>query len=75
MIMILDVGIFKIMFIVITFNEKDSIKKSTVLVIYLWHLYSEALIPSIRIRHWENDPSRSEANSQKENGQFGHVDC
>ena len=70
--MILDVGIFQIMFIVLSFNLKDSIEKSTMFVINLWHFYSEALVPSVRIRNWENDPCRGVANSQKEKGQFGH---
>merc|ERR1719153_402218 len=72
MVMVLHNSEFQIFFIVFSLNKKNSIKKSSVLIIYLWHLHSEALIPSVRVRNREDDPSRGEANSKEETGQSGH---
>merc|ERR1711970_1478963 len=63
MVMVLHNSKFQIFFIVFSLNEENSIKKSSVLIIDLWHLHSEALIPSVRVWNREDDPSRGKANS------------
>merc|ERR1711970_1639472 len=72
-VMVLGSSILKVLFIVVTFNQKDSVKESTVFIINLWHFHSEAFVPSVWIRDRVDDPRSSEANSQEEKGHFGHV--
>merc|ERR1719369_1136000 len=63
MVMVLYNSKFQIFLIVFSLNKKNSIKKSSVLIIDLWHLHSEALIPPVRVRNRENYPSRGKTKS------------
>merc|ERR1719431_2291859 len=65
MVMVLHNSKFQIFFIVFSLNKKNSIEKSSVLIIDLWHFHSKALIPSVRVRNREDYPSRGKANSKE----------
>merc|ERR1719184_190616 len=63
MVMVLHNSKLQIFFIVFSLDKKNSIKKSSMLIINLWHLHSEALIPPVRVRNREDYPSRGKAKS------------